>query len=136
MIVLPLPSQPDPVVHRNAPSYAKRMARTARSRGISMTPEVAALWDRLRGDRRPAQFLRELLQREADRRDEEERMAALRWLDEVRASVPPAWHDPELLGIGQDEHGEEGSLPPLPPGAGVVLADGSEWEVHPWPRQP
>jgi len=112
------------------------MARTARSRGISMTPEVAALWDRLRGDRRPAQFLRELLQREAQRREEEERTAALRWLEELRAGLPPGWDDPELLRIGEDEHDEERSLAPLPAGSRVALGDGSEWEVHPWPRQP
>jgi hypothetical protein len=108
------------------------MARTARTRGISMTPEVAALWDRLRGDRRPAQFLRELLVRESERRAEEEASAALRWLEEVRASVPPSWRDPELLRIGEDEHEEERALPPLPQGATVTLSDGTQWEVERW----
>lgn len=108
------------------------MARTARTRGISMTPDVAALWDRLRGDRRPAQFLRELLQREAVRREEEERIADLRWLEGVRASVPESWHDPELARIGEDDHDDERTLPPIPPGTRIVLSDGTVGELWPW----
>jgi hypothetical protein len=108
------------------------MARTARTRGISMTPEVATLWDQLRGDRRPAQFLRELLQREAERRGEEEANAALRWLEETRAAIPASWYDSELLRVGDDEHEDERNHPSLPPGTRVLLADGTEWELRPW----
>src|SRR5258706_10283020 len=107
----PPPSAPEVVAHRSAPGYAASMARTARTRGISMTPEVAALWDQLRGDRRPAQFLRELLQREAERRGEEEANAALRWLEETRAAIPASWYDPELLRVGDDEHEDERNHP-------------------------
>jgi hypothetical protein len=108
------------------------MARTARTRGISMTPEVATLWDQLRGDRRPAQFLRELLQREAERRREEEGRAALAWLEELRASLPPSWYDPELLRVGDDEHEDERNHPPLPPGAIIHLVEMEDPKNWPW----
>jgi hypothetical protein len=108
------------------------MARTARTRGISMTPEVAALWDRLRGDRRPAQFLRELLQREAQRRAEEEANADLRWLEELRASLPASFYDPELLRVGDDEHEDERNLPNLPAGAVIRLDEMESRESWPW----
>jgi len=123
---------PEPVVHRDAPGYAARMARTARSRGISMTPEVAALWDRLRGGRRPAAFLRDLLQHEQARLQEEQGRAALRWLQETRASLPPSWYDPELARVGDDED-EDLRNHPLPPiGTRITLSDGVEHEVLPW----
>ena len=97
-----------------------------------MTPEVAALWDELRGDRRPAQFLRELLQREAEHRREEEGRAALKWLQETRASLPASWSDPELLRVGDDDHEDERNLPPLPKGAIVRLSQMEDPKNWPW----
>lgn len=69
------------------------MARTARTVGVSMTPEDQERWDRLRRGRRTSDFVRHLLDlEERDARDRQQHEALTRLLA-FQDELPGEWKD-------------------------------------------
>lgn len=69
------------------------MPRTARTVGVSMTPDDLKRWDRLRRGRRTSEFVRHLLdleEQDARRRGHD---AALAELIAFQSEIPPEWKD-------------------------------------------
>jgi len=93
------------------------MGRTAKTVGVSMSPEDRSRWDRLRRGRRTADFVRHLLdleEQESRCRDQE---AALAELIRFQDELPAAWKEDAAWDLPEPE------VTPIPDGIANVTID-------------
>ena len=97
-----------------------QMPRTARTVGVSMTPEDRVRWDRLRRGRGNSEFMRHLLDLEEREARREAQEAALVELIRLQDELPAAWQEDAAWDLPEPD------VSPIPPEIAEITIDLTE----------